>query len=66
MNYRSRFAHQSKNKSTKFLLEEHAKIYQIMCDLLKEAKTQMDKFGVAPEVRKHDKQCLRYLNQEHE
>ena len=62
MNYRSRYAHQIKNKSNKFLLEEHSTSYQALCDKLKQAKAQMDKLGLAPQVRQFDRQSLRFVN----
>lgn len=62
MNYRSRYAHNIKNKKNKFLLEEHQASYQQLCDKLKEAKAIMDKQGVSPQVRKHERQSMRYNN----
>jgi hypothetical protein len=43
MNYRSRYAHNVKNKQNKFILEEHAISYNQLCEKLKEAKSIMDK-----------------------
>jgi len=62
MNYRSRFAHQSKNRKNKFLIEEHQASYNQLCDKLKEAKALMDKMEVVPTVRNHDRQSLIYFN----
>ena len=62
MNYRSRYAHNAKNKQNKFLLEEHQASYQQLCNKLKDAKAIMDKMGVSPQVRPHDHQSLRFVN----
>lgn len=48
MNYRSRYAHQIKNKENRFLLEEHSQSYQQLCEKLKQAKAVMDEMGIAP------------------
>lgn len=62
MNYRSRYAHNIKNKENKFLLEEHSKSYQLLCDHLKKGKAVMDEMGIAPEVRKFERQSTRFIN----
>lgn len=66
MNYRSRYSHQIKNKKNKFLLEEHSQSYQVLCERLKESKALMDKLSLAPAVRPHDRQSLRFVNQHDE
>ena len=63
MNYRSRYAHNIKNKKNKFLLEEHFSTYQPICDRLKDSKALMDKLGLAPQVRTHERQSLRFVNE---
>ena len=62
MNYRSRYSHQLKTKSTKFLLDEHGETYDALCDRLKKAKELMDKLELKPHVRPHHEQSMRFVN----
>ena len=41
----------------------HSTSYQVLCDRLKESKALMDKLSLAPQVRPHDRQSLRFVNQ---
>lgn len=54
MNYRSRFSHQIRGKTNKFLIEEHQECYKQLCDRLKQSKALMDKHGVLPKIRTLD------------
>ena len=48
------------------MIEEHSQSYNALCDRLKDAKQKMDKLGVSPHIREHNKQTMRYVNQHDE